>query len=219
MNNPVIPATNTPANPGNPYIAYGMTGARDGLLLKFTKEGEWSAGLGDDATTLPAGTQLLAAMPYLALAWTKWLNSKPVDRRVTLVSTGQLPPRRDELGDTDQALWELSGEGSLRDPWQATHELPLTSPETGEQYLYSTSSVGGIAALSRLSTAYGRSMVRYPRHNPIVALGAGGYQHKIASRGWINTPSLRIVGWQPREDGDEPAKPALRDLMADELPF
>jgi hypothetical protein len=84
----------------DPYAAYGLTGSRDGVALKFNKSGEWIAALTEGATVIPAGREFVALMEDLACAWTKWIDSKPVDRRVTLVASGVAPPLRDTLGDT-----------------------------------------------------------------------------------------------------------------------
>jgi len=219
-NSVTVRNNNLPASPpADPHAAYGLTVSRDGTALKFAKTGDWTAGFGDDATKLPVGTQLVAQPEQLALAWTRWVGGKPTDRHVTLVATGQAPPLRSSLGDNDQALWEADDEGQLRDPWQKSHELPLVDQESGERYLYSTNSVGGTGALGKLSLAYSRGRVRHPNSDPVVALGAGGYQHRIKSRGYIHTPSLKIVSWVPRADGDELPKLPAKQAMNDDIPF
>jgi hypothetical protein len=55
-----------PAKPNaDPYLAYRLATTRDGTTLKFTKEGTYRAGFGDDATTVRAGTRLTGA-------WSCW---------------------------------------------------------------------------------------------------------------------------------------------------
>src|SRR5215470_12364956 len=208
-----------PSGAGDPFAQYALMTSRDGVRLSFNKSGEWIAALSSGATVVPAGRELVALMPELALAWTKWEDSKPTDRHVTLVATGAVPARRDQLGDTDQALWESDDEGKLKDPWQATHELPLLDPESGEKYVYSTNFVGGRAALGKLAGAFSRGRARHPNCNPVVSLGGGGYEHKIKSRGWIHVPVLKIVSWVPASPDHETPKAALPQVMNDDLPF
>jgi hypothetical protein len=77
--------------------------------------------------------------------------------------------------------------------------------------------VGGKGALSKLALAFSRGRGSHPNSNPIVALGAGGYQHKIKSRGFIHVPTLRIAGWAPR--AGEIAKVSAAEAMNDAIPF
>jgi hypothetical protein len=208
-----------PSGAADPFAQYALQTSRDGVRLSFNKSGEWIAALSSGATVIPPGRELVALMPEFALAWTKWEDSKPTDRHVTLVASGAVPVRRDQLGDTDQALWETDDEGRLKDPWQPTHELPLLDPECGEKYVYTTSSVGGKDALGKLSGAFSRGRARHPNDNPVVTLGAGGYQHKVKSRGWIHVPVFKIVSWVPRDAAGETPKASLKQLLNDDLPF
>ena len=202
----------------DPDAQYAAATARDGVLLKFTKEGEWVAAH-DSPTVIPDSTELVALMPEFALAWTRWADGRPTDRHVTLVASGAVPMRRDQLGDNDQSQWETDDEGHLRDPWQASHELPLLDQMAGEKFVYATNSVGGKGALGKLAYAYSRGRVHHPDQNPVVALGSGGYQHRIKSRGYIHVPTLKIVRWVPEDPTMAPALPALPDVMNDKIPF
>jgi hypothetical protein len=205
---------------GNPYIAYGLAaGGREGILLKFSKSGQWQAGLGDDITILPNGTALQARMEYVAIVYTKWVASKPVDRKVTLVGTGAQPPRREDLGDDKAADWDLDDEGKPRDPWQMTNELPLIDPASGEQYVFSTSSRGGLAALGRLSVSYGRNFAKHAGEDPVVRLDSSGYDHPIKRYGYVHTPDFKIIGWELRTPGDAPPRLTSNQEMNDEIPF
>lgn len=211
-----LPATQSA---GNPYVTFGMTGGNDGTPLRFTREGTWRTGFGDDIATLAAGSKLVAQMQWLAFAWNKWINQKREDRRIALVGACELPLRRDQLDAFDEDAWETDDEGEPRDPWQQALELPMLNAETGEMFVYSTASEGGKAAIRKLSAAYGRGQSRFPNHNPVVELGAGGYQHRIRSRGYIHTPTLTIVGWEARDNNDQPPQPTVREMLNDEIPF
>lgn len=222
-NRQIVKSPNTvPAPDGNPYIADGIASSgRAGTLLKFNaKEGKWVAGFGDDARELSNGLELVAGMLYYAHAWTKWQDSKRVDTHVTPVGSGNPAPLRHELGDTDEALWELDDRKEPRDPWQYSKTLPLVDPQSGEQYLFETGSVGGKSALGRLALAYGRNASQHPQCDPVVQLASGGYDHKVRVFGYIHTPDFPIVRWVPRVAGEAPPQQvAADDEMNDEIPF
>jgi hypothetical protein len=122
-----------PSGAADPFAAYAAAATRDGTRLTFNKSGEWIAALNSGATVVPADRELVALMSEFVMAWTKWTASKPVDRHVTLVASGAAPARRDQLGDTDQTVWDTDDEGRLRDPWQLTQEMPLLDSESGEK--------------------------------------------------------------------------------------
>ena len=106
------PDTLPPSGAADPFAQYALMTSRDGVRLSFNKSGEWTAALSSGATVIPAGRELVALMSELALAWTRWEDSKPTDRHVTLVASGAVPERRDQLGDTDQALWNRTTRAS-----------------------------------------------------------------------------------------------------------
>lgn len=216
------PTTVPPPPPsGNPYIAYGLAaGGREGILLKFSKDGRWTAGFGDDVSILPNGTELIARMAYMAIVWTRWQNTKPVDRKVTLVGTGAQPQRREQLGNTNPGDWDLDDEGQPRDPWQMTNELPLFDPQSGETYVFSTNSRGGLAALGKLNVSYGRQFASHAGEDPVVRLESGGYDHSNRRYGFIHTPDFKIIRWERRVADDEgPQRMTVREEMNDEIPF
>jgi hypothetical protein len=218
---PVKPENKAPVPTGtNPFVAFAVAEGADGVPCRFDgKSGVWKSGLGDDAATIPSGTQLVAQMEFLAFVWNKWVNNKRVDRKVAIVGNWEVPLRRDQLDDHDTSRWELDDESQPRDPWQQSLELGLLDIETGEMLVFATNSVGGKTAIRKLSAAYGRGQKKFPRHNPIVELGASGYQHRIKTRGYIHVPTLAIVGWEPRDDADEPPQKTAADALNDAIPF
>jgi hypothetical protein len=97
-----------------------------GSLLKFSK-GEWLAG--EKQEIVPNGTRVIAAVDQILMGWVFWEDGKPTDHRMVLVSSGEAPARRAELGDLDQSRWEKDASGELRDPWAMTFYVPMwTTP-------------------------------------------------------------------------------------------
>jgi hypothetical protein len=196
-----VPATDNPDY--NPYVAYGQAASMTrivGKLLKFTKFGEWIAGETNEEITL--GTEMIAHMGELQIGWIKWVDGKPAEQVMGRVCDNFQPPRRSELGDTDQNEWDVDQtSGKPRDPWQFSNYLLLASFDN-ELYTYAASSRGGIQAIGKLSDEYGHAMRHRPDQFPMVRLGQGSYDHPNKAYGEIRFPVLEIVGWAPREDVD-----------------
>src|SRR6478609_3508895 len=124
----------------DPFAAYGQEAASgSGAYLKFSK-GEWLLGQNDDEIAL--GRKLAANMDELSIGWIRWADGKPAERRMGLLSQGHRPEPRDQLGYTDQSLWETDSDGKPQDPWTFTNELPVVEVESGEQLMLSMSSKG-----------------------------------------------------------------------------
>jgi hypothetical protein len=102
------------------------------------------------------------------------------------------PAKRHELGDTDANFWERRDQ----DPWQLTFFLPLTDPNNGELFVYSTTSRGGKDALANLQDSYADNREHHPKEAhrlPLICLSSDHYQHPDFGR--VETPALDIVRW------------------------
>jgi hypothetical protein len=160
----------------------------DGTILKFSK-GCWTAG--KDATDM-GDKELIAHVDQLMYGWTKWEDKKPVDYHVGFVRDRYKPPRRRELGDNDPGKCERRDQ----DPWQLTFFLPLTDPNDGELFVYSTTSRGGKDALANLQDAFADNREHHPKDAdklPLTGLSSDHYPHPDYGR--VETPELDIVRW------------------------
>jgi hypothetical protein len=182
----------TPSNEYAGFERYAQEAS--GLILKFTKNGEWVAGTSEEQHT---GATMVADVPDLAVGSRKWKDSKIVDMDVGFVRDNFRPKERSELDDNDPASWPKNTRGEPNDPWQYAFYLRLTD-EDGTLYTWTASSKGAMRAINDLCRQYLRKRV-----NPIVELGSSSYKHR--EYGKINSPVLKIVGWAD----DEPDKPAL----------
>jgi len=68
--------------------------------------------------------------------------------------TGRNLPKRADLGDTDQALWETDKNGKPIDPWSQQTYVPMIQVETGELYCFIFRSFGGKQTFRDLCRAY-----------------------------------------------------------------
>jgi hypothetical protein len=165
-----------------------------GALLKFNKQGEYAL---NDVDTLAAGTRVVVHADEMTLGWQKWQDGKPVPdgKRLGRIADKFVPPKRDELGDTDQRQWEVGDDGKPRDPWAFQMSVPLTALDgDGQTYNFTVTSKGGLRCLSALARAYGRRVRDVePPGLPIAELRSDWYKHR--EYGKIFIPLMPICNW------------------------
>lgn len=187
----------------NFYEKYGDAAtARNivGKLLKFTKFGEYVAGIENEV--IPIDTMLIAYMPSLAAGYVRWENGKPAQAEMGYVGEGFIPPKRNDLGWNDASEWETNDRGGPRDPWQFTNSLIFIDINKSALYTFNTSSDGGLKALGGLSKIHGRHMKTHPRDLPTVKIGGGSYKHSVKAYGEIRYPIFTVVSdkWFPVDE-------------------
>lgn len=188
----------------NAFEAYGaqmMQTSIVGKLLRFSK-GDWLVGQDDEE--LPVGTRLVANMDQLLVGWIKWIDQRPDQQIMGLLVEGYKPPKRDTLGDTDENEWPTDAQGKPRDPWQFTNYLLMKAPgadgsDNDNVYTLTTSSKGGLGAIGKLATEYGKHMRMQPDQFPVIELDVDWYDHPVKEYGRIKIPLLDVVGWEPKE--------------------
>jgi hypothetical protein len=170
-----------------------------GDLLKFSgKTGHWTAG--PQSTEIALGTQLVAIVPAMLVGFVKWQDGELAGQEMVPL-TPEYDPRelRASLGDDDRDLWPKGETGAAEDPWDEAALLPLKNLETGAEYTYSTSSLGGCRAVKHLVGAYSKQIQAAPQttagHLPVIELGARSYQHSDRKRGTIYNPVLTGIDW------------------------
>ena len=202
---------------GDPYASYGAAAAAGGTpFLKFDR-GTFKFGLDDDE--LPLGTRLVANMPEAQIGWIKWLGGEVVQEAMVCLAEGFRPAYRDDLGDMDESLWEKNPQGNPIDPWSFTNTVPFKDPATGAEYVFTTSSKGGVRAIGKLCMAYGSERLKNARKLPVVEIGSSSYRHKVY--GEVHFPTFSIVEGRSEDElinGTDSATAADDDLN-DEVPF
>ena len=140
-------------NAMNPHTLYGVAIAtQTAPFLKFVK-GEFLHGT--DGEKLPLKTKLVPNMEELKAGFIKWHDGEPIDENMRRIIDGTVP-KREECGDTDKDLWPEDPNGTPADPWQIHNTLPMRELETRQEFVFTTSSQGGISAIGKLSLSYGR---------------------------------------------------------------
>jgi hypothetical protein len=201
----VVPAAADDVNYFSEYARVaGSTTTIIGMLLKFSK-GDFVAG--QDNESLDIGTKLIANMEALLVGWQRWEDARPVEQNMGPVMEGFMPPRREELGFTDQSEWETDeATGKARDPWVYSHLLLMKEPgKRGQLYTFTTNSAGGKNAMAKLCGEYGKLMREHTDEYPVVKLEVGSYLHSNPAYGRIKFPIFEIVGWADKSEFDEAA--------------
>jgi hypothetical protein len=182
------------ADPGNPWteIASELDRFIGSPFLRFNKQGEFAV---SDTEVIPAGTRCVAHCDEIMLGWRKWQGGRLADTRMGRIADRYVPVQRQDLGDTDPDQWEASDDGVARDPWQFAASVPVTRCDTGESYVFSTSSKGGLRAINALTRAFGaRVRDRGDAAGlPIVELRPDSYKH--ARYGRVFYPVLHVTTW------------------------
>lgn len=198
------------------YLSKFGEGMR-GTFVKFSKDGKFVKTM--DAEIIPEGTECVCVYDQTQAGWIKF-HGKGVDpeRKMGPIFAGFVPQPREELGDDDEAAWELGLNGKPQDPWQHQMLLPLQDKESGELYIFATSSQSGRRAVNSLLYSCQGMMKKDPGNYPVVKLVCGSFQHKDKRVGTVNVPQFVVVGKAPRDDYAAAATSVGAD-MDDEVPF
>ncbi len=183
--------TQLPATQGDPYAAYGAAVGTDTPFLKFVK-GQFKYGVDDEV--LPLGTRLVSHMAELKAGYIKWKDGVPETETMVRIADGKPIPQREDLGDDDRNDWETDPNGTPQDPWQICNTLPMKDPETGQEFIFTTGSRGGIGAIGKLASGYGRARYKQADKLPVIEIGADSYRHK--TYGDVSYPTFKIVEWR-----------------------
>ena len=187
-----------------------------GRLIKFNKEAKFCTA--DDDVPIDENAEFVALCDETLIGWIKFHNDgeTPPDRIMGALYDGFVPPRRDALGDMDEAEWPAGPSGEPEDPWKHQNCVVLQHTETRELYTFVTTSITGRTAVANLLRHYNRTRKTHPDELPIIRLRVGGFNSKKPGVGWVSVPVFAIVGRASRTDA-KPDSSIAADLN-DELP-
>jgi hypothetical protein len=166
------------------------------FLLFDGKRGIWTHGR--DKVEAPKGTKAIALIDQMLKGFVRYDDGVPRSRLVPIWPIPDMHALRQTLGDLDPDLWpDRNAKNEPQDPWRPSRKLPILLVESCEGVIFSTSSFGGIKAISHLGSAV-RSMRHDPQNAgavPIVSLNAESYAHPNKTFGRIYSPLLDIEDW------------------------
>jgi hypothetical protein len=225
-----IEKTNLPAVPGKTTALAALDAYLDeadpqnmiGKLLKFSK-GKFL--LGQDAEVIPEGALYVVACDMALVGFVRWDDGKPVEHKLSCVTSGAPRFKREQLGHNDKDQWPPDAKGEARDPWQEAIYLPLMDHD-GEICTFTTSSKSGVHSVNRLLRRYATHAARHPDQYPLVKLKKVFWVHKDRAIGKIFFPEFEPAGYVERADfvaalellgvgTTEPEQKALPDKRAE----
>jgi hypothetical protein len=186
--------------------------AMAGAMVKSTKQGTFE--VTSTGATLNDLTDFRARCAETLYGYTRFNGEgNPPDRAMGQLYAG-FKVKRDELGDDDEASWEISQfTGKPRDPWIFQFWVVLENVATNELYTFVTGSVTGTRAVNNLLRHFNRMQETKPGADPIVRLVKSSYHHKTF--GDVAIPMFHITG---RTAGGEVVPPkSLAEEMNDEV--
>jgi hypothetical protein len=218
----VVPAAKSSALAANGSSSVGSYLAQHGIgtggvFIKFAKDGVYRK-QADDAQ-IPTGTEVAVVYEEIRVGWIKFLEKgQQPERKMGPVFSGFVPPGREELGDLDEAQWEVGLSGKPTDPWQFQVLVPMHDTKNGEMYIFGTTSITGRRECDKLISACARMQKSEPDFYPVVKLDVSGFEHRDSRIGWVRTPCFTRIGKAPKSDTSA-AQTSLEDSMSDALPF
>ena len=170
------------------FLAAGSElGRRPNLpFLKFTKGGAWVFSADNAPVT---DDRFVADVPGAEHGFTCFVDHKVVDEVMTPIAHGG---KVAQGGLPDHSRYH-EGDG-----WRPSVSMRLRSLRTGKEFLFKTTSRGGLSAIGDLLTKYGHRLEAGERGVPVVELAVDRYEHK--RYGTVYTPLFRIMGWQDDAD-------------------
>jgi hypothetical protein len=211
--------SNLPATPDddvNAYLAFGQSLTQQriiGELLKFTKFGDFVAG--ENSVLIPHDMPLIAHVPEILSGWQRWQNNKPTDQVMHRIGPGFREIKRDELGDTDEGLWEPDNEGEVRDPWQPTVMMIMKDRGSDRLFTFIATSKGGRQAIGKLVTTWANAIRHRPGQVPVTTRAFDIW--KSVKYGETRIPVFNVVDWVPRQEVDDVLNPAAAQATLDLL--
>jgi hypothetical protein len=196
------------------YQSYADEAGEMSQRIKF-KHGDWI--FAEDDKEVPTDETFVVNVSQTWREWIKWKDQEPIERKIVYISSGEPFPEREDLGDLDQDLWDKNGNGEPQDPWQEQHGFTMRSLTSGEEYVCSFSSNGGIRAIQKLVgefrfQIYVRNKVVFPH----VRLSQRKYynkRHKVE----VECPVFAVLGWTSM--GELPGGAKANAELNDPIPF
>jgi hypothetical protein len=158
---------------------------------------------------------LIAHVPEILSGWQRWQNNKPTDQVMHRIGPGFRDIKREELGDTDDSLWEPDTEGEVRDPWQPTVMMIMKDRGSDRLFTFVATSKGGRQAIGQLVTTWANAIRHRPGQVPVTTRAFGIW--KSVKYGETRIPVFNVVDWVPRQEVDDVLNPAAAQATLDLL--
>ena len=155
-------------------------------------DGEWRLGL-YEGELLEFGTKIVIYMPTLEHGWQRRSNDDIVESALVDVESGQSPPRRVDLGDRDESLWNIGKSGQPQDPWERVVRFSCYVIGDDRRLSFNGNTPNARDAIAPICNEYGHIILDHPEVSPIVELSGLADPNNWS----INLmPRFKLTGWK-----------------------
>lgn len=191
----------------NPFLDAGRD-ISDGVFLRFSgNDGTFT--YGQDEEELAHHTQLAADVFNASWGWIFWYDGEVLDETMSMVREGPEPEEPDYVpeGAPEGLTLEDIEEANKRkkatemsDGWAFQCKVNLRDMESGEEYIFKTSSGSGIRAFRALLKTYGKLYKFKGGKVPVVEISGKEFALKDNPKIKKWAPNLKIVDWRSEEE-------------------
>lgn len=182
---------------GNPFLAEAEAmGASSGALyVKFDgNTGVYSYGA--DSDTLEKGTEVAINPNEFKRGWICWKDGEVMGEVMVRIIDGPAPAK-DSLEDHGPY------DDPKKDGWREQSSIAFRDVESGEEFIYKTSSKSGRIGVANLIRDYGKAFQQHPGELAIVEVGSTSFDakdEKGKKLGKKYAPVFKIVRWEDEAD-------------------
>ena len=170
-----------------------------GRLVKFNKEAKFVTA--DDDVPIDENAEFIALCDETLVGWIKFFNdgTTPPARIMGALYDGFMPPRRETLGDLDQAEWPSRAFGRTRKTFGNIKTRGVAAHADARTLHVCNHVDHWPHKRGKLVRHYNRTRKTHPDELPVVRLRAGGFNSKKPGVGWVSVPVFAVVGRAPRD--------------------
>jgi hypothetical protein len=189
-------------------------GGVSGEVFRLSKDGHFRTVGGDEE--VKEGREFTCPYPEIQAGWVRLQKGEPAQHAMGPVFKDFRVPSRESLGENDPTGWKEGLSGKPESPWKRQILLPLVCNETGQPFVFQTTSNSGLRSVGRLMDYCRRMQQRDSEHYPVIKLKTGGFEHE--KFGFIRTPDFPVVGKTKRNSAEKSDTSVANDL-SDEIPW
>ena len=129
-----------------------------------------------------------------------WVSGKVIAETMVNIMSGQVAPTADKM-EKGQSYgpYRQVAQGDQPDGWIDQASIHLTHADTGEEYIFKTTSKSGNLAIANLLAEYGKKRMFNAGKMPVVTNASTQFKPKDKNY-YVYAPSLKIVEWLDEQE-------------------
>lgn len=124
-------------------------------------------------------------------------------------------PERHELGDLDQALWQVNDKGEPMDPWKRVAQLSLVRVKDGTPLIFETPAPSAIIEVEKLVEKIRWLGRGKSGANPVIITGTQQVRNPKKNQTWW-IPTFTIIRWNEPDGTVLPPDPEPQQMPGTE---